>query len=201
MKRASLLPVALALCVAGATTVAAAPEQSTPKKPASPKSGTAIGPAVGARIAMAMPLTASTGKATTLGAVAGDRPVMIVLFRSAKWCPYCQAQLKGLGPVAAAARTKGVRFIAVSYDAPDVLAGFAAKQNIGFPLFSDPGSRMIDTLRLRDPQYARDSFAYGVPYPTTLLVDAGGTVRGKVVETNYKIRPAQRDLIAMLDRI
>lgn len=191
MKRVSFAAAALALCVAAPTVAVAAPEKSV----------SAIGPAVGGRVAMTTPLTASSGKTTTLGAVAGGHPVMVVLFRSAKWCPYCQAQLKGLGQVAAAAKAKGVRFVAVSYDAPDVLAAFAAKQKIAFPLFSDSNSRMIDALRLRDPQYARDSFAYGVPYPTTLLLDARGTVRGKVVETDYKVRPTQGDLIAMLDRL
>jgi len=159
-----------------------------------------IGPMLGSRVATDVPLRTAAGKPTTLAAMSAGKPVMVVLFRSAAWCPYCQKQLKSLAPVAAAARAKGVRFVAVSYDKPDVLAAFAAKQAIPFPLLSDTGSKLIDALKLRDPQYARGSFAYGVPYPTILLLDARGQVKAKTVETDYKVRPSQADIIAMLDR-
>lgn len=184
-----LLAIALALGSAGAATIG----HAHPKPAAA-----AIGPAVGARIATNATLIESNGRKTTLGAVAHGKPIMVVLFRSAKWCPYCQGQLKSLGPVAAAAKAKGVGFIAVSYDSPADLADFAARQSLPYPLYSDTGSKMIDALKLRDPRYALDSFANGVPYPTTLLLDARGTVKGKTVETDYKIRPTNADLIALL---
>lgn len=189
--RASLA-VALAIGSAGAATLVAA---QTPTKIA------AIGPAVGTRISTNAALIDSSGKATTLSAVARNKPVMVILFRSAKWCPYCQGQLKSLGPVAAAAKAKGIGFIAISYDSPADLAAFAAKQSLTYPLFSDAGSKMIDALKLRDPRYPADSFAYGVPYPTTLLLDAKGVVKGKTIETDYKIRPSNDDLIALLAKV
>ena len=161
----------------------------------------AIGPAVGSRIAMTTPLIDSAGKPTTLGKIAAGHPVMIVMFRSAAWCPFCQAQLRGMGPVAAAAKTKGIRLIGVSYDKPDALAGFIVKTNLPYPLYSDTGSKMIDGLKLRDPQYKPDSIAFGVPYPTTLLIDAQGRVKAKSVETNYRVRPTTDDQIAMFARL
>ena len=188
------LAVALALGSAGAATIGDA--RSAPAT-----APVAIGPAIGTRIAIDAALIDSSGRKTTLAAVAHGKPIMVVLFRSAKWCPYCQGQLKSLGTVAAAAKAKGVGFIAVSYDSAVDLAAFAAKQGLSFPLYSDTGSKMIDALKLRDPRYAADSFAYGVPYPTTLLLDAAGTVKGKTVETDYKIRPTNADLIAMLPRV
>ena len=187
-----LLAIALALGSASLATIS----HAEPKPAAA-----AIGPAVGTRIATGAALIESNGRKTTLAAVAHGKPIMIVLFRSAKWCPYCQGQLKSLGPVAAAAKAKGVGFIAVSYDSPADLAAFAAKQSLTFPLYSDTGSKMIDALKLRDPRYALDSFANGVPYPTTLLIDTTGIVKGKTVETDYKIRPTNADLIAMLAKV
>jgi peroxiredoxin len=185
---------ALALTLAFGT---AAPGVAAP--PAAPAvNAAAIGPAIGSRVAMNLALTDSQGNPTTLARVAGGKPVMIILFRSAAWCPYCQAQLKGLGPVAAAAQARGVRFIAVSYDKPEVLTAFATKQGLAYPLYSDTGSRMIDALRLRDPRYKADSIAFGVPYPTTLLVDRRGRVKAKSVATDYKIRLTPADQIAML---
>ena len=191
MKQIALIGAAL-LAAGGAGGVAIARAEAA--------DAAAIGPAIGSRIATDARLVDSKGRATTLAAIGGGKPMMIVMFRSAAWCPYCQAQLKGLGPVAAAARQKGVKFLAVSYDKPEALATFAAKTGLSFPLYSDSGSRMIDALKLRDPQYKADSFAYGVPYPTTMVVDASGRVKAKAVETDYKIRPSQADLIAMLDK-
>ena len=188
----SAFAVMLAIGTAGAATVGYAGTAAPAPADA------AIGPAVGTRIATGAALIDSAGKPTTLAAVAGGKPIMLILFRSAKWCPYCQGQLKSLGPVAAAARAKGVGFIAVSYDKPEDLAAFAARQSLSYPLYSDTGSKLIDALKLRDPRYKPDSFAYGVPYPTTLLIDAHGKVTGKTVETDYKVRPTNDDLIALL---
>ena len=185
-----LLAIALALGSASLATIS----HAEPKPAAA-----AIGPAVGTRIATGAALIESNGRKTTLAAVAHGKPIMVVLFRSAKWCPYCQGQLKSLGPVAAAAKAKGVGFIAVSYDSPADLAAFAAKQSLTFPLYSDAGSKMA--LKLRDPRYALDSFANGVPYPTILLIDTTGIVKGKTVETDYKIRPTNADLIATLAKV
>lgn len=184
---------AAALSLAGATAIAAA----APLAVANPA---AIGPAIGSPIATAMPLTDSRGRPTSLAKVAAGKPVMVVMFRSAAWCPYCQAQLKSLGPVAAAAKAKGIGFVAVSYDAPHTLAGFATKQKIAYPLLSDGGSRFIDAMKLRDPQYKADSPAFGVPYPTILLIGANGMLKAKSVATDYKVRPTNADIIAMLDR-
>ena len=177
------LSLALALGVAGEASVTLA--QAPAANPA------AIGPAIGARIPTGAALLDSAGNATTLTAVAGGKPVMVVLFRSASWCPYCQAQLKSLGPVAAAAKAKGVGFVAISYDKPADLAHFAAKASLAFPLYSDPGGKLIAALKLRDPRYKPDSFAFGVPYPTTLLLDAHGAVRGKTVRD--RLQGARRE--------
>ncbi|MCH4893105.1 MULTISPECIES: peroxiredoxin family protein [unclassified Sphingomonas] len=156
------------------------------------------GPAVGGKLALGHALRGQDGKPTTLQRQAAGKPIMVVLFRSAKWCPYCQTQLKGLGDIAAQARAKGVRFVAVSYDDPAVLADFAAKQNIAFPLLSDAGGAMANAWGLRDPRYPEGNFAYGVPYPTVLVLDAKGRVKAKSVETDYKKRPSTADLLAML---
>ena len=187
------LATTLAIGAAGAATIGFAATM-----PTAVPAPSAIGPAVGTRITTGAALLDSAGKPTTLAAVAHGKPVMVILFRSAVWCPYCQGQLKSLGPVAAAAKAKGIGFIAISYDKPADLAAFAAKQSLSFPLYSDTGSKLIDALKLRDPRYAADSFAYGVPYPTTLLLDGKGHVKGKTVETDYKIRPTNDDLIALL---
>jgi hypothetical protein len=35
-----------------------------------------------------------------------------------------------------------------------------------------------------------------IPHPTTLVIDTAGVVRWKVVETDYRLRPADADIAA-----
>ena len=73
----------------------------------------------------------------------------------------------------------------MSYDAVDVLATFAAKQNITYTLLSDEGSKVIRDLGLLNEHVFEHHAAYGVPkrdhqwgvpYPGVSLLDAQGYV-------------------------
>jgi peroxiredoxin len=139
------------------------------------------------------------GKTRTLASVAGRKGTVLVLFRSAKWCPFCQAQLKSLSEIQAALATRGYSVVGLSYDAPATLAGFAAKAGIGFTLLSDQSSAMIDALGLRDPSYPAGSFAAGVPKASILIIDRAGIVRWKRVATDYRVRPANEQILSAVD--
>jgi len=54
-----------------------------------------VGPAVGAKVP-GIQAADLTGARVKLRDVAGKNGVVLVFFRSAKWCPYCQAQLMAL---------------------------------------------------------------------------------------------------------
>jgi hypothetical protein len=90
-----------------------------------------------------------------------------------------------------------ITLFAISYDAVDVLAGFAAKHGIEYPLLSDEGSRVIRALGLFNehvyahhavygiPQQERH---WGVPYPGSFLLDEQGGVMQKRFEQSYRER-------------
>ena len=124
---------------------------------------------------------------------------MLVFFRSAKWCPYCQAQLKDIRALPAELAKRGYTLAAISYDAPDTLAGFAGKQAVNYTLLSDAGSKQIDAFGLRDPQYPKDSFAYGVPKATVLVIGRNGVVKQKLTTEDYKVRPGNDKILAAVD--
>ena len=155
--------------------------------------------ATGAKMPAAFAAKDAGGKPRTLASVAGKNGTVLVLFRSAKWCPYCQAQLKELKAAQAPLVTRGYNLVALSYDAPETLAAFAGKNGIGYTLLSDQNSAMIDTLGLRDPAYEAGSFAAGVPKATTLVIDRAGTVRWKSVATDYKVRAQNSAILAAVD--
>lgn len=162
-------------------------------------------PAVAAEIATGAKMPASfvakdaAGKPRSFASVSGKKGTVLVLFRSAKWCPYCQAQLKELKAAQADLGARGYTIVGLSYDAPETLATFATKTGIGYTLLSDEKSAMIDALGLRDPAYAAGSFAAGVPKATTLIIDRAGTVRWKSVSTDYKVRAQNSTILAAVD--
>lgn len=159
-----------------------------------------IGPAVGARIP-ALAAQTTTGAAANLDSVQGKNGTVLVFFRSAKWCPYCQRQLVDLKALQGQIETRGYKLAAISYDKPEVLARFAAEHGIGYALLSDSKSAMIDAFKLRDPQYPADSFAFGVPKPAIFVIGRDGKVRAKLAEEGYKVRPGNDALIAAIDAL
>lgn len=140
-----------------------------------------------------------TGKTRNWASIAGSKGTVFVLFRSARWCPYCQAQLKSLKNLQAPLDARGYKLVALSYDAPAALAAFQAKTGIGYTLLSDENSTMIDAFGLRDPTYAKGSYAYGVPRASTLIVDPKGVMRWKSVATDYKIRADNAAILRAVD--
>ena len=157
--------------------------------------------ATGAKMPAAFSAKDASGKPRTLASVAGKNGTVMVLYRSAKWCPYCQAQLKELKAAQAPLAARGYTIVGLSYDAPEVLAGFAAKTGISYTLLSDQGSAMIEALGLRDPAYAPGSFAAGVPKASTLIIDKAGVVRWKSVAADYKVRPQNEVIVAAVDAL
>ena len=155
--------------------------------------------ATGAKMPASFAVKDARGKVRTLASVAGKNGTVMVFFRSAKWCPYCQAQLKELTAAQAPLAKRGYTIVGLSYDAPETLAAFATKTGISYTLLSDEKSAMIDALGLRDPAYAPGSFAAGVPKASTLIIDKGGAVRWKSVASDYKVRPQNAAILAAVD--
>ena len=95
---------------------------------------------------------------------------------------------------------------AISYDAVDVLAAFAAKQGITYSLLSDAGSQVIRRLGLLNEHVYEHHAAYGipkrdhhwgVPYPGVFLLDEQGRVLEKRFQQSYRERETG---VAVLER-
>ena len=89
----------------------------------------------------------------------------------------------------------GVTLVAISYDATEVLAGFARDKAIAFPLLSDAGSKTIDAYGIRDPS------GNGYPHPETFLIDKEGVVRARLSVEGYRTRHSTEDLIEAAKRV
>jgi len=90
-------------------------------------------------------------------------------------------------------RKSGFGLAAISYDPVSVLADFATRRGIAFPMLSDVGSKVIidyGILNNTVPQSNRE--LYGIPFPGTFFVHRSGVVISRVFESAYQ----ERDTIA-----
>ncbi len=76
----------------------------------------------------------------------------------------------------------------MSYDSQEVLATFAQKHAIEFPLLSDKASETIRRFGIFNFNMAPDLRAYGVPHPVEYLVAPDGIVIKKYFVPNYQHR-------------
>jgi hypothetical protein len=82
----------------------------------------------------------------------------------------------------------GLGLVAVSYDPVPVLADFASRRGITFPLLSDGGSTVIKQYGILNTTVAVTNQTYGIPFPGTFIVDANGVVTSRFFETAYQER-------------
>ena len=88
---------------------------------------------------------------------------------------------------------KKVKLVGLSYDAVDVLAKFAEKEKITFPLLSDPESKTIQAYGLLNKE-AKDK-SEGIPYPGTMLIDKDGVIRAKLFHDGFIKRHDAEDIL------
>ena len=158
-----------------------------------------LGPPVGvAAPSIGTPLDQAS-KPRAAASLAGKNGTVLLFFRSADWCPYCQRQLMDMNAGLAEIEKRGYRLAGISYDSPEILQKFTEKREIKFPLLSDPKSEVIDRYGLRDPQYKDKPKFDGVPRPIILILDAKGVIKAKLYEETYKTRPPLDQVLAKLD--
>ena len=85
-------------------------------------------------------------------------------------------------------RQQGLGVSAITYDSVEILADFAKRKNITFPLLSDPGSKVIREFGILNTSVPADNMQYGIPYPGTYIVDREGVVQSKYFENAYTDR-------------
>ena len=187
----SLIRRAVLLCALSFVAVAALPAAADDD----------LGPAVGITAPdIGKPLDQAS-MPHTLAGLAGKNGTVLLFFRSADWCPYCQRQLMDLNEGLADIEKRGYKLAAISYDSPEILQKFTEKRGIKFTLLSDPKSEVIDRYKLRDPQYAGKPKFDGVPRPIIFILDTKGVIKAKLYEETYKTRPPVAEVVARLDAV
>src|SRR5688572_9417685 len=79
-----------------------------------------IGPPIGAKVPDIGSPPDQTGAQRSLASLMGEKGLVLFFFRSADWCPYCQAQMMDLNMAVAAIERRGYRMAGISYDSPQI---------------------------------------------------------------------------------
>ncbi|HEX3246399.1 MAG TPA: redoxin domain-containing protein, partial [Chloroflexota bacterium] len=94
---------------------------------------------------------------------------------------------------------------AVSYDSVSVLAEFAQRHGIEYPLLSDEGSQVIRALGLLDEDLDTHHAEFGgqvrdeqrgVTYPGVFVLDEHGVIAQRRFQRNYRVRESGHSLLA-----
>jgi hypothetical protein len=83
---------------------------------------------------------------------------------------------------------QGYNVATITYDSTAILKAFSERVGIGYPMLSDPDSRIIREFGILNESVPKGTPYYGVPYPGTYILDARGVVLRKFFESDYKER-------------
>ncbi|ATW04630.1 MULTISPECIES: peroxiredoxin family protein [Sphingomonadaceae] len=201
----SVAALALSACTEPASDTASEAAGETESKPATviepvtAAESIDAGLAVGEQVPLDVRLLAND-RETNFSAILEDGPALVVFTRSVEWCPYCQTQLKSINAIVDDLKERGYTLYGLSYDSPAQQDRFSKNQMLQYEMLSDQSSAVIDGFGLRDPQYT-EGRAAGVPYASVYLIDKSGTVIAKTVSGDYKKRPSNEQILALVDSI
>lgn len=158
---------------------------------------------VGIAVGETAPLEAKFNTADgekSLTNVLEDGPAVLIFTRSVDWCPFCQTQLKSANAMVGDLEERGYKLYGVSYDSVESQDRFSKNQMLDYGMLSDESSAAIDAFGLRDPQYTEGK-AVGVPYASVIVIDKDGKITAKSVSGDFKKRPTNEQLLAIVDSI
>jgi hypothetical protein len=87
---------------------------------------------------------------------------------------------------------------AMSYDPVPVLAEFAARRGITFPLLSDAGSATIKRYGILNTTVPEANELYGYPFPGTFILNRAAIVTSRFFEDAYQERDTMTSVLVRL---
>jgi peroxiredoxin len=158
----------------------------------------------------------AVGDPVRLSALLSQGPVVLIFYRGA-WCPYCNVQLRTFQARLAELEQQGASLVAVSPQTPDHALSMAEKNELAFPVLSDPGAAVIRRYGLVytvdqplrglleaagvDVSESNGDADWVLPAPATFVIDRAGRVRYAHVRGDWTERAEPADVLAVLARL
>ena len=121
--------------------------------------------------------TDDEGRPFALASLHG-RPFLLKFFRG-HWCPYCTAELRRWNELAPELTARRIEIVTVCADTAEQIRAGRHKHGLRATMVPDPDLAITDRYNLRNPRglALKSGVILPLPIPTTILVDASGTVR------------------------
>jgi len=91
---------------------------------------------------------------------------------------------------------QGIKLAAISYDSQAILADFARRHNIEFPLLADADSKVIRSFNVLNTE--ANGMNKGMAHPGFFYIDPTGVIREKYFEAKYTNRFTANNVVAKL---
>lgn len=95
-------------------------------------------------------------------------------------------------------RKSGMGLAVITYDPVSVLADFASRRAITFPLLSDEGSATIKQYGILNTTVQPTNALYGYPFPGTFILNPKSIVTSRAFEQAYQERNTISSVVARL---
>lgn len=129
---------------------------------------------------------------------------VVVTFYRGSWCPYCNLQLAAYQEILDDLGAAGAQLVAISPELPDGSLSFVERQQLSFTVLSDVGNSVAkrygvtvtldgtvretyETAGVDLPTINGDD-SWGLPAPSTFVIDMDGIVRFALIGADYRRR-------------
>ena len=200
MPRFTLLPAtALLLALAGPLAAQGGPSLG-------PADGRELAPTDIERVTVGAPAPDFTlarygGGTVTLSSLRGKKNAVLVFYRG-YWCPYCIRQLKELRTLLDDQLKQDTELLVISVDGEKEtkmsvtrIASDGGEPDFGFLMDTD--NAVIARYGVLNPSGTRR----GIPHPAAYVIDKQGVVRWRDVQTDYKVRPTNAQILTALTAV
>lgn len=155
------------------------------------------GPELGAKLPV-ISVVDQFGDKQNLSNAMRENGVVLVLFRSADWCPFCKRHLLELNEVVGQFKQKGYGVVAISYDSAKILRKFSQTKKLKFSLWSDQQVKTFKAFDVVNTEHEPSDRHYGIPYPGVIVVNKNRQVIHKYFFEGYKKRVKFKTLLKEL---
>ena len=175
-----------------------------------PQDPTAIVPVEIGAPAPTFVATEADGKPYRFAGATVKKPTMLIFYRGG-WCPYCNTHLQDLRIVEPQIVALGYQVLFLSTDRPDLLYA-SLKKPLGYHILSDSSMNAAEAFGVAyhvDDATLKDLKSYGIdlnatqgsakhelPVPSVFIVDAGGVVRFRYFNADFRVRLDAQSVLA-----
>ncbi len=155
-----------------------------------------------------------SGNAIDLYTVLKEGPVVMVFYRG-KWCTYCNKFMSNLNDSLPLIKHLGATVIAVTPEKRSNSEEMTEKNNLKFPIISDPGHNIMNafdvTFKVNEEYSKKVSSMHGVriaenngtseeflPVPATYIISQDGTIIYRHFDFNFRKRAPISEVLEFL---